>query len=104
MLGLLAKKHGSKKIGRDKACMHVEGLTLVLQTILITTEKRYSHGRNRIQAQLYLQLGRFTANRPKALPGLCYWHIQVTLLRDPEGEPHRVLLEFTFQFTKGFLG
>ncbi|CAN9361177.1 unnamed protein product [Alternaria alternata] len=100
----LTKKHGLKKIGRDKACMYVEDLAQVLQTNLVTTEKRYPHGRYRIQAQLYLQLGGFTANRPQALLSLCYRHIKVTLLRDPEGGPHRVLLEFTFEFTKEFLG
>ncbi|PVH92773.1 C2H2 finger domain protein [Periconia macrospinosa] len=104
VLRKLARKHGLKKIGRDKACMYVEDLALVLQTNLVTTEKRYTHGRYRIQVQLYLQLGGFTANRPKALLSLCYKHIQVTLLRDPEGGPHRVLLEFTFEFTKEFLG
>ncbi|KAH8710290.1 hypothetical protein GQ44DRAFT_714462 [Phaeosphaeriaceae sp. PMI808] len=104
VLRKLAKKHGLKKIGRDKACMYVEDLALVLQTNLVTTEKRYPHGRYRIQAQFYLQLGGFTANRPQALLGLCYRHIQVTLLRDPEGGPHQVLLEFTFEFTKEFLG
>jgi hypothetical protein len=60
--------------------MYLEDQTLVLQTNLATTEKRYPYGRYRIQAQLYLQLGGFTANRPKALLGLCYRHIQVTLL------------------------
>ncbi|KAF1364477.1 hypothetical protein EJ07DRAFT_27239, partial [Lizonia empirigonia] len=104
VLRKLAKTYDLKKIGRDKACMYVEDQTLVLQTNLVTTEKRYPHGRYRIQAQLYLQLGGFTANRPKALLGLCYRHIQVTLLRDPEGGPHRLLLEFTFEFTKQFLG
>ncbi|XP_014550159.1 hypothetical protein COCVIDRAFT_116292 [Bipolaris victoriae FI3] len=104
VLRKLAKKHDLKKIGRDKACMYVEDLARVLQTNLVTTEKRYPHGRYRIQAQLYLQLGGFTANRPQALLSLCYRHIQVTLLRDPEGGPHRVLLEFTFEFTKQFLG
>ncbi|KAI2479406.1 DUF3435 domain containing protein [Pyrenophora tritici-repentis] len=104
VLRKLAKKHDLKKIGRDKACMYVEDLARVLQTNLATTEKRYPHGRYRIQAQLYLQLGGFTANRPPALLGLCYRHIQVMLLRDPEGGPHRVLLEFTFEFTKEFLG
>jgi hypothetical protein len=84
--------------------MYVEDLAKVLQTNLTTTEKRYPHGRYRIQAQLYLQLGRFTANWPSALLSLCYQHIQVTLLRDPEGGPHRVMLEFTFEFTKQFLG
>ncbi|KAF2435311.1 hypothetical protein EJ08DRAFT_333907 [Tothia fuscella] len=28
----------------------------------------------------------------------------VTLLRDPDGSPYRVLLEFTFEFTKQYLG
>jgi hypothetical protein len=28
----------------------------------------------------------------------------VTLLRDPDGGPHRVLLEFTYEFTKDYLG
>ena len=28
----------------------------------------------------------------------------VTLLRDPDGGPIRVLLEFTFEFTKEYLG
>ncbi|KAF2802862.1 uncharacterized protein BDZ99DRAFT_491913 [Mytilinidion resinicola] len=104
VLRRLAKKHSLKKIGRDKACMYVEDQTLVLQTNLATTEKRYTHGRYRIQAQLYLQLGGFTANRPRAILSLCYRHIQVTLLRDPEGRPYQVLLEFTFEFTKEFLG
>ena len=27
----------------------------------------------------------------------------VTLLRDPDGGPHRVLIEFTFEFTKEYL-
>jgi hypothetical protein len=44
--------------------MYVKDLARVLQTNLVTTEKRYPHGRYRIQAQLYLQLGGFTANRP----------------------------------------
>ncbi|KAJ6199964.1 C2H2 finger domain protein [Bipolaris maydis] len=103
VLRKLAKKHDLKKISRDKACMYVEDLAQVLQTNLATTEKRYPHGRYRIQAQLYLQLGGFTANWPQALLSLCYRHIQVTLLRDSKGGPHQVLLEFTFEFTKEFL-
>lgn len=84
--------------------MYVEDQTLVLRTNLETVEKRYPHGRCRIQAQFYFQIGGFTANQPKAILGLCYRHILVTLLRDPDGGPHRVLLEFTFEFTKEFLG
>jgi hypothetical protein len=60
--------------------MYVEDQTQVLQTNLATTEKRYPHGRCRIQAQFYLQIGGFTANRPQAILGLRYRHILVTLL------------------------
>ena len=84
--------------------MYVEDLALVLHTNLATTEKSYPHGRYRIQAQLYLQLGGFTANRPQALLALSYRHIRVTLMRDPDGGPHRVVLELTFEFTKEYLG
>lgn len=101
---MLAKEHSLKKIGRDKACMYVEDHTLVLQTNITTTEKKYPHGRYRIQVQLYLQLGGFTANRPSAILSLCYRHIQITLLRDPEGGPYQLLLKFTFEFTKKILG
>jgi hypothetical protein len=84
--------------------MYVEDLVEVLQTNLITTKKRYTHGRHRVQLHLWLQLACFTANRPQALLDLCYRHIIVTLLHDPEGGPHRILLEFTFEFTKQYLG
>ncbi|KAF2462711.1 uncharacterized protein BDR25DRAFT_123116 [Lindgomyces ingoldianus] len=66
VLRKLTKKHSLKKVGQDKACMYVEDLNLVLQTNLATTEKRYPHGRCRIQVQLYLQIAGFTVNRPQA--------------------------------------
>jgi hypothetical protein len=84
--------------------MYVEDQKEVLRTNLSTTQKRYQHGRIRIEIQLYLQLGGFTANRPAAILGLCYRHVIATLIRDPEGGPNQVLLEFTFEFTKDFLG
>jgi hypothetical protein len=68
--------------------MYLEDLVRVLQMNLVTTKKRYPHERYRIQAQLYLQLGGFTANRSQTLLSLCYRHIQVTLLRDPKGGPY----------------
>jgi Protein of unknown function (DUF3435) len=84
--------------------MYIEDQKEVLQTNLTTTEKRYSLGRIRMQIQLYLQLAGFFASRPRAMLNLCYRHIIATLLRDPEGGPHKVLLEFIFEFTKSFLG
>jgi hypothetical protein len=82
----------------------VEDLLGILQTNLTMTKKRYDHGRQRIQAHLYHHLGGFSANRTQAVLDLCYEHIVVSLLRDPEGGPHRILLEFTYEFTKQFLG
>lgn len=104
MLRKLAKKHKLNDHGREKPCMYSEDLKGVLRTNIYTTKKRYRHGRLRIEIQLFLQLAGFTANRPQALLELRYRHIIATLLRDQGGGPNRVLLEFTFEFTKDFLG
>jgi len=84
--------------------MYVEDLKEVLRTNIYTTERRYSHGRLRMEIQLFMQLAGFTANRPQALLQLCYRHIKATVLRDQGGGSDRFLLEFTFEFTKDFLG
>ena len=84
--------------------MFVDELLLVSLTTLRTTEKKFDLGRQRIELCLYLQLGGFTVNRISAILALQYKHIMVTLLRDPAGGPHRLLLEFTFEFTKEYLG
>lgn len=83
--------------------MYTEDVTEILQTNLTTTEKRYSHGRHRIQLALWFYGAFITANRPQALLNLCYWHIAV-VFRVPEGGPRRILLEFTFKFTQTYLG
>jgi len=84
--------------------MYVEDLKEVLRTNIHTTQKRYAHGRLRMEIHLFMQLAGFTANRPHALLGLCYRHIIATLLRDQGGGPDTYLLEFNFEFTKDFLG
>jgi Protein of unknown function (DUF3435) len=82
----------------------VEDLMGILQTNLTTTKKKYRHGRHRIQLTLFHHLAGFSANRPQAVLDLRYRHIVVSLLRNPQGGPHRILLEFTYEFTKQFLG
>jgi hypothetical protein len=104
MLRKLAKKHSLSNEKREKTVIYVEDLVEIEQTNLTTTKKKYSHCRHWIQVALFLQLAGFSANRPQALLDLCYRHIMVTLLRDPEGGPHRILLEFIYEFTKEFLG
>jgi hypothetical protein len=89
---------------REQTAVDVEDLIEILQTNLTTTKKKYGHGRHRIQLALFLQLTRFSANRPQAILDLYYRHIIVTLMRDPQGSSHKILLEFTYEFTKQFLG
>jgi hypothetical protein len=98
------KKHKLTKTKREKTAMYVEDLAEYLQTNLTTTKKRYTHGRQRIHKALFGQLAGFSGNRPRVLLNLRYRDIIVTLLRDPNGGPHRILIEFTCEFTKQFLG
>lgn len=84
--------------------MFFEDLILLQETTLMTTEKRFDLGRHRIELCFYSILSGFTVNRPGAILALQHRHILVTLIRDPEGGPHRLLLEFTFEFTKEYLG
>jgi hypothetical protein len=84
--------------------MDVQDLAKVVETTISTTEKKFGHGRHRIELGLFLQLAGLTTNRPQAILNLRYRHIQVSLLRDPRGGPHRIVIEFTFEFTKEWLG
>lgn len=98
------KKHKLTKKKREKTAMYVEDLAEYLQGNITTTKKRFTHGRHRIQLTLFCQLAGFSGNRPQALLNLRYRDILVTLLRDPNSGPHRILIEFTCEFTKQFLG
>ncbi|KAJ5982414.1 hypothetical protein N7451_012514 [Penicillium sp. IBT 35674x] len=100
----LAKKYKLSIKGREKPPMDVEDLAKVVETAVSTTKKRFGHGRHRIELRLFLQLAGLTTNRPQAILDLQYHHIQVSLLHDPHGGPHRIVIEFTFEFTKEWLG
>jgi hypothetical protein len=71
---------------------------------LTTIKQRYTHGRHWIEISLFCQLVIFSVNRPSALLKLRYGDIAVNLLRDPGGGPYRILIEFTCEFTKKYLG
>ncbi|OCL07259.1 hypothetical protein AOQ84DRAFT_365094 [Glonium stellatum] len=104
VLRKLAKKHGLSDKKREKPAIDAEDLALVLETNLVTIKKKYIVGRHQIQVHFLLLLGFCTASRPKALLDLCYQHIMITLLRDLEGGPYKIVPEFTFEFTKKYLG
>ncbi|KAJ5981917.1 hypothetical protein N7451_012017 [Penicillium sp. IBT 35674x] len=104
MIRRLAKKYKLSIKGREKPPMDVEDLAKVVETTVSTTKKKFGHDLHRIELGLFLQLAGLTTNRPQAILDLRYRHIQVSLLRDPQGGPHRIVIEFTFEFTKKWLG
>ncbi|KAB8222978.1 hypothetical protein BDV33DRAFT_201117 [Aspergillus novoparasiticus] len=68
----LARKHKLSWKGREKSTMFVENLTMVVETAISTTKKKFGHGRHRTELCLFLQLAGLTANRPGAVLSLQY--------------------------------
>ena len=84
--------------------MDAEDFTLVFETNLVTTKKRYAVGWYQMQIHFLLQLGLCTASWLKALLNLYYWYIMIILICDLEGGPYKIMPEFIFKFTKEYLG
>ena len=101
----LADAHNLRKDKKKKPVLHAEDEFELLKTLYTSTETIFPHERYRVQLALIMQLAGITGNRPSALLAVCYQHIKVTLLPDPDsGEQPRVLIEIVFQHTKGYLG
>jgi hypothetical protein len=104
VLRKLAKKYRLLIKKCNNIAIYIEDLASILQTNLTTIKQRYTYSRQRIQLSLFCQLTIFSVNRPSALLKLRYRDIAVNLLRDPNGGPYRILIEFTCEFTKKYLG
>ncbi|PZD23864.1 DUF3435 domain containing protein [Pyrenophora tritici-repentis] len=100
----LARDYGLSHTPREKPPMDARDVLEITQTTLTTVEKMFQVGRYRIQTCFFIQGGFITANRPDALLKLRYRDIKVTILRHPNSGPHNILLEWTYEFTKSFLG
>ncbi|KAK3318207.1 C2H2 finger domain protein [Apodospora peruviana] len=100
----LAKKYGLSDQKLENRCMTVDDLKQQVETTLGTTEKSFSLGELRILCVLFLLLLAPTGARPASVPKLRYRDIRVVLAWDPEGGPHKVLIKFTLEFTKTYLG
>jgi hypothetical protein len=76
------------------------------RVLLATTEMTFDCGWLRIELVLFCQLAAITGSRPQALLDLRYRHIELTLIRDPEGPegPPRLFIHLTPEFTKKYLG
>jgi hypothetical protein len=84
--------------------MTVETLKDQIETTLSTTQKLFDLGELRIYAVLFLLLLSPGGSRPESILLLRYGDIRVTLARDPEGGPHNLMIKFTPEFTKTYLG
>lgn len=87
--------------------MTLEDIKLQLDTTIRTTEKSFKLGEQRILAVLFLLLLAPAGSRPRSILQVRYGDIEVALRRDPIDPVHgpiRLLLRFTLQFTKRYLG
>ena len=84
--------------------MTVETLKAQIETTLSTTKKRFELSEFRILTVLFLLLLAPGGSRPASILFLRFGDIKVTLARDPEGGPHNLIVKFTPEFTKTYLG
>jgi len=91
-----------EKIQKQKPIVRAEDMFELLHTLWVSPKMWFEHERQRSEMALLMQLAGITGNRPGALLALRYEQVKVTLLRDPAGGPKpRVIIEITFQETKG---
>ncbi|OAQ58191.1 C2H2 finger domain-containing protein [Pochonia chlamydosporia 170] len=100
----LAKKHALSDQKRANRCMTINDLKEQIETTLNTTRKSFDLGEHRILAVLFLLLLAPAGSRPTSILRLRFGDIRVALARDPEGGPHKILIRFTLEFTKSYLG
>jgi hypothetical protein len=85
--------------------MRVEDEFECLKTLWLSREMVFEAEVLRLFLALLMQLAGSTGNRPKALLQLRFRHVSVALLPDPEGsEWPRVMIDWKFENTKGYLG
>ncbi len=85
--------------------MRVENEFELLKTLYLSIEINFNHERHRVQLALIMQLTRITNNWPVALLAICYRHVKVTLLSNPQEEKRpQVLVKIAYKYTKSYLG
>lgn len=84
--------------------MTIDNLKEQIHETLGTTKKSFHLGEMRILAVLFLLLLAPAGSRPMSILKLRYGDIGVVLSRDPDGGPHNLLIRFTLEFTKTYLG
>jgi integrase len=101
----LIRKFGLNTEKKARPIVRAEDEFALLKTLWCSSELAFDHERYRIQLALLLQLAGITGSRPDALLKLTWGDVKVVLLRDPSGGTRaRLVVELTFNHTKGYLG
>ncbi|KAI0410839.1 C2H2 finger domain protein [Xylaria grammica] len=100
----LADKYSLSNKKREKRCMTIEDLKKQIYTTLSTTKKSFKLGELRILCIIFHLMLAPSGSRPRALLLMRFGDIRISLARDPEGGPHRVVIRSTLEYTKTYLG
>jgi hypothetical protein len=84
--------------------MTINDLKEQVEETVSTTKKLFDLGELRILATLFLLLLAPAGARPQAILRLRFRDIRVVLAKDPEEGLHKLLIQFTPEFTKTYLG
>lgn len=84
--------------------MTLADLTKQIDTTIRTTERAFKTGEVRVLAVLCLLLLAPAGSRIASILQLRFGHIKLSLVRDPQGGPHKVVIKFSLEFTKQYLG
>ncbi|MCJ1473139.1 hypothetical protein MMC13_001790 [Lambiella insularis] len=102
VLQRLTVEFGLETKRKEKPIMRAEDEFELLKTLYTSPEILFDHERHHVELALIIQLAGITGNRPAALLALTYENVEVTVLL--VNERPRVLIEITFDHTKGYLG
>lgn len=102
----LTREYGLETQKADKATARVEDAFEMLRTLWESLEIKFQHECQRIQLALILHLAGLSGNRPETIMNIRYGDVAVELIRAPElprETPPRVVVKFTFVYTKDHL-
>lgn len=104
VLEKLAKKHRLSSKQRENRCMTIDTLKEEIHTTLSTTKKLFDLSELHILAMLFLLLLTPASACPTSILRLRFSDIQVMVARNPGRGPYNILIWFTLEFTKTYLG
>lgn len=84
--------------------MTIDDLKRQIDTTIRTIDKNFKVGELRILAVLYILFLAPAGSRPASILEMRFGDLEVVLARNPSGGPHRLVIRFTLNYTKRYLG